>query len=161
MEKTKKEIVTMHRIASLIPLSLDGKRLRQETVSAVVLLQIELADLVQQMVDAVQKAGEKAKPEGYDSRAPKEGEAESEERAKERTGYEASLAGIESRILEEKTALSRQLLTRDEFADICGLIGVEGEISIGAETDPATGEQRDMAYPRRMLIADIGRWLVA
>lgn len=195
MEKkpTYRDAMNNERMASAIPLAIDGKTLPQDTAASVVMLQVGWSSVADELRATMTAALKKMKKEGYDERsraidamedvnrrvkareewdgdgdepqAPTEEELEAAAKARESAEEfykeKEELEAMYNKAWEKESAREcRKVtpLTRRELADIIGMLGVEGTISVNVMA--ADGSAVPIELDRREFISDIAATLV-
>lgn len=163
MEKkvTYKQAEFITRVASLIPIAIDGRKLPQDTAASVVMAQVGWSAVMQEYESRMQEALKKMKKEGFDERAQAIGVMEETDRRIKAhkewdgTGEQPAMPSDEEIAAAEKTRGTAKEFF-DELNELNALYGSarekEGEKTVAAT--PSALTRRELADIIGMLGAD-------
>ena len=168
MEKkvTYNEAAFITRIASAIPIAIDGRQLPQDTAASVIMAQVGWSAVMQEYESRMGEALKKMKKEGFDDRHRAYAEMERTDiRVKahedwDGEGEQPAMPTDEEIAAAEKTAAKTPAaLTRRELADIIGMLGTEGTVKMAVGVDE-NGHPRMADVPRLTLVSMIAANMV-
>lgn len=192
-----KDILTRNRIASNIPLMIEGRKLSNEMQAKVMIMRVHYAKAAKQFADDMKEIFQGLKPEGFDEKSmsimkmeeidkrvkaaeewkegdtdkdgkpvekpsmPSKEELEEADRARaSKDEYEKQLAEINNAYnaaymdkLEEDCGIGERIFTEGEFAELIGMMGIEGTMEI-------TVDDNRQEVSKESFISMIAAWLV-
>lgn len=158
------ELTSRANILRNVPFFQGDRRLKPETTASLMLLRVAYERREQELRDFMADVAKRLKPEGYDQRAAAvskmrdiesrrdgDGEQPTEEELseaaetrksvlpqyeREKEDFEKAFEEAARKKTREEVTVDARPLTRAEYADICALVGVEGDVELRVQGNP-------------------------
>lgn len=160
---TYAEALNKHALVGAIELMANGKRLEKSTAATVMMLKVSFDKIAYEFNDKMKEIVKGLKPEGFDERqrnfakmqeinskenATEEEKKEVEELAKGLEGFEEELSILNDeeqeaykKLLKEECNVKSASITKDDWANIYEVMGVEGNSKLSIGNEPLSNEQ--------------------
>lgn len=160
---TYAEALNKQTLVGAIELMANGKRLEKSTAATVMMLKVSLDKAVNEFNDKMKEIVNGLKQEGFDERqrnyakmkeingkvdATEEEKNEAEELADTLEGFEEELATLNDeaqeahkKLLKEECGVKSATITKDDWANIYEVMGVEGNSKLSLGNEPLSNEQ--------------------
>lgn len=160
---TYAEALNKQTLVGAIELMTNGKRLEKGTAATVMMLKVSLDKASIEFNDKMKEIVNGLKQEGFDERqrnfaklqeinskedATEEEKKEAEELAKNLEGFEEELATLNEeaqeahkKLMKEECNVKSATITKDDWANIYDVMGVEGNSKLSFYNEPLSNEQ--------------------